>query len=98
MLIGALAYAELASLVPRSGSEYAYFMETYGPIHKFWGPLPGFLHAFLTVFISVPVGGAVVTLTSAHYLIQWVKEIYCLEDENTILLATKAIALVEIGI
>lgn len=97
IVLDALAFAELASLVPRSGSEYAYFMETYGPMHKFWGPLPGFLYAFLAVFVAVPVGGAVVILTSAQYLMQWVTKFYCIDDENSISLATKGIALVEIG-
>jgi APA family basic amino acid/polyamine antiporter len=41
---GAMAYAELAALRPRSGGEYVYLSEAYGPLAGFftrWPPTSG---------------------------------------------------------
>lgn len=93
---GALAYAELASLVPKSGSEYIYFMEAFGSMHKFWGPLPSFLYAFVDVFVVAPVAGAIVILTSAEYIMEIVLYFVCVEKQE-VWWATKLIALTELG-
>lgn len=89
-------HAELAALVPRSGSTYAYFMESYGPLHKFWGPLPGFVYSFVYVVVACPVATAISMLISAEYLIQIVLYFVCIEDTNSITYAKRMIALVEI--
>jgi L-type amino acid transporter 9 len=67
---GALSFAELSSVVPRSGAEYAYFLEAYRGLHKFWGPLPCFLCAFVQVCILNPTGSAVILLTFSEYICQ----------------------------
>lgn len=48
-LLGALCFAELGTIVPRSGAEYAYLIEAFSKTHKFWGPLPSFVCAWVYV-------------------------------------------------
>lgn len=52
-LTGALAYAELATMMPEAGGEYAYLREGYGPL---WG----FLYGWMQVLIGKP--GSIATL------------------------------------
>lgn len=48
-LLGALCFAELGTVVPRSGAEYAYLIEAFAKTNKFWGPLPSFVCAWVYV-------------------------------------------------
>ncbi len=48
-LLGALCFAELGTVVPRSGAEYAYLFEAFAKQNKFWGPLPAFLLSWVFV-------------------------------------------------
>lgn len=48
-LLGALCFAELGCLVPRSGAEYVYLIEAFAKTNKFWGPLPSFVCAWVYV-------------------------------------------------
>lgn len=60
-LCGALAIAELAAALPRSGGIFAYILES-------WGPMPAFLYGWaeLTVIRAAAVGG--ISLVFAAYL------------------------------
>ncbi len=56
-LAGALAYAELSALFPRSGGQYVYLREAYGPLWgflfgwmEFWVARPGSIAALAVVF------------------------------------------------
>ncbi|KAG6442539.1 b(0,+)-type amino acid transporter 1 isoform X2 [Manduca sexta] len=69
-LLGALSFAELGTVVGKSGAEYAYFQEAFGKIHKFWGPLPSFSCAWIYVVILRPAEVAIVVMTFAEYAIQ----------------------------
>lgn len=69
-LLGALAYAELATLVPKSGGEYSYFLEAFKNLHPFWGELPSFLYSWTCILILCPAGMSVVCLTFAEYVSQ----------------------------
>ena len=60
-LLGALCYAELGSNFPRSGGEYVYLREAFGPI---WGFLTGWVSFFAG--FSAPVAAA--ALAFADYL------------------------------
>ena len=62
-LAGALCYSELGTSVPLSGGDYAYITEALGP-------LPGFLFLWSAVFILMPAGIAVSSLTFAYYILQ----------------------------
>ncbi|KAJ8971078.1 hypothetical protein NQ317_014751 [Molorchus minor] len=96
-LLGALAYAELGALVPRSGSEYAYFMHSFGSLHKFWGRLPSFLYAWMSIIIIRPAEVAVIILTFSKYLCQPILNALYIEDTEAIGKVTKAGALVGLG-
>lgn len=69
-LLGALSFAELGTIVPRSGAEYAYLLECFRGMHKFWGPLPAFVCAWVYVVILRPAEIAVIVLTFAEYTLQ----------------------------
>ncbi|KAI4473884.1 hypothetical protein M0802_015894 [Mischocyttarus mexicanus] len=69
-LLGALAFAELSTVVPRSGAEYAYFIEAYTPLHHYLGQIPAFICSWVYVILLRPAEVAVVILTFAEYGVQ----------------------------
>lgn len=62
-MIGALCYAELGTSIPRSGGDYAYIFESFGP-------LPAFLYLWDAMLIFVPTTNAIMGLTFASYVIE----------------------------
>ena len=67
MRTGSLAYAELGTLIPKSGGEYSYMVDGLSPLHPFWGPLPGFLFSWMNVLLLNPCGMAIGCMTCATY-------------------------------
>ena len=60
-VIGALAYGELAAMMPRAGGQYVYLREAYGPL---WGFLYGW-----TLFLVIQTGTiAAVAVAFARFL------------------------------
>jgi basic amino acid/polyamine antiporter, APA family len=60
-ILGALAYAELAAMIPHAGGQYVYLREAFGP---FWGFLYGW-----TLFLVIQTGfNAAVSIAFAKYL------------------------------
>lgn len=94
--LGALAFAELGAVVPRSGSEYAFFTDSFGPLHKFWGPLPAFVYAFIMVLLVRPCSVTIVTLTSAEYLVEFVAYFICFDEDFDIIWLKRLIAIIEV--
>uniref|UniRef100_A0A7N6BKK2 b(0,+)-type amino acid transporter 1 n=1 Tax=Anabas testudineus TaxID=64144 RepID=A0A7N6BKK2_ANATE len=58
--LGALCYAELGTMITKSGGEYSYLMEAYGPI-------PAYLFSWTTVMVLKPSSFAIITLSFAKY-------------------------------
>ncbi|CAL8135335.1 unnamed protein product [Orchesella dallaii] len=62
-LVGALCYAELGTMIPRSGGDYAYILTAFGG-------LPAFLFLWVAMLVIVPTGNAILALTFSYYLLQ----------------------------
>lgn len=96
-ILGALVYAELGTVVPRSGSEYIYLLESFGKMNPSWGPLPAFIYSFVVILLVRPVEVVVVVLTSAEYIVELIKDFVCIENSDDIQMARRFIAFVELS-
>ncbi|CAI2354500.1 unnamed protein product [Caenorhabditis sp. 36 PRJEB53466] len=62
-MIGAICYSELGTLIPKSGGDYAYIYEAFGP-------LPSFLFLWVALVIINPTSLAIIGITCATYALQ----------------------------
>lgn len=66
-LLGAISYCELCTMITKSGGEYQYLYEAFGPI-------PAFLFCWTAVVVLRPATVAAIALTFSSYLIQAVPD------------------------
>ncbi|XP_077308721.1 B(0,+)-type amino acid transporter 1 [Lithobates pipiens] len=59
-ILGALCFAELGTMITKSGGEYPYLMEAFGPI-------PAFLFSWASVIVTKPSSFAIICLSFAEY-------------------------------
>ncbi|EDO40551.1 predicted protein [Nematostella vectensis] len=62
-LFGSLCYCEMGTMIPKSGAEYSYLKDAFGP-------LPAFLYSWTLALIIRPSSLAIVSLTFARYVTQ----------------------------
>ncbi|XP_059156072.1 b(0,+)-type amino acid transporter 1-like [Physella acuta] len=69
-LFGALAYAELGTMITKSGAEYAYLMEAGKGLPRWIAPVPAFLFSWVSVFVLKPCLFAVISLSFGIYAVE----------------------------
>lgn len=62
-MFGALAYAELGTMITSSGAEYAYFMEAFGPF-------PAYMFSWVSTMIIKPSQLAIICMSFAEYAVE----------------------------
>lgn len=62
-LVGAMCYAELGTMILKSGADYAYIMEAFGHF-------PAFLYLWVAIMIIIPTGNAITAQTFAYYVLE----------------------------
>ncbi|MGH8008178.1 MAG: APC family permease [Candidatus Binatia bacterium] len=91
-LLGALAYGELAAMMPRAGGQYVYLREAYSPL---WGFLSGW-----TVFLVIQTGTiAAVAVAFAKFLgvlVPWVSAENSLMQLGPISLSTQRVVAIAV--
>lgn len=68
LCIGTLSFAELSTVVPKSGGCYAYYQASFKDMHPYFGPLPGFIFIWIMVVIIIPTAMAVDAHLFANYV------------------------------
>ncbi|XP_020840703.1 B(0,+)-type amino acid transporter 1 [Phascolarctos cinereus] len=59
--LGALCFAELGTMITKSGGEYPYLMEAFGPI-------PAYLFSWTSLIVTKPSSFAIICLSFAEYV------------------------------
>lgn len=99
MFLGALSFAELGTVVPSSGAEYAFFRAAFTDCHSFFGPLPGFVYIWVIVFLVRPAEVAILVLTFSEYTYTPIVHYFSLEISPLMeSVLKKLIALLAVGI
>ncbi|EHH29887.1 B(0,+)-type amino acid transporter 1 [Macaca thibetana thibetana] len=60
-MLGALCFAELGTMITKSGGEYPYLMEAYGPI-------PAYLFSWVSLMVMKPSSFAIICLSFSEYV------------------------------
>uniref|UniRef100_H2ZQ47 Amino acid permease/ SLC12A domain-containing protein n=1 Tax=Ciona savignyi TaxID=51511 RepID=H2ZQ47_CIOSA len=82
--LGALSFAELGTTIPRSGGDYLYILEIFGP---FWA----FMRIWIELTVIRPASHAIIALTLSYYVVQ----INCIITPQIVI---RLISLLSVGI
>jgi len=85
-MIGAYCYAELGCMITKTGADYAYIMDTFGPFLAF-------IRLWIECMIVRPCSQAIIALTFSLYILKPFYENCDPPDESTRLLAVVCILL-----
>ncbi|KAK7115273.1 hypothetical protein V1264_001175 [Littorina saxatilis] len=69
-LCGALVYAELGTLITKSGAEYIYLLEAGKSLPDQLAPVPAYLFAWISVFVLKPALFGVIALSFGIYTLE----------------------------
>lgn len=86
-VLGSLGYIELGLAINKSGGEYTYFKEAFGP-------LAAFLYSWTCVLATRPAGTAITLLTFGNYILE---PFYPCSDREDLIPAVKLLAAFAIG-
>lgn len=86
-MFGAMCYVELGTMIPKSGGEYAYFLEAYGEVIAF-------MFSYASALILRPASFAAISVACGDYLIE---PFYGEEENKTKAVLAKVIGAVVIG-
>ena len=89
----------MGTLIPVSGGEYTYFLEGFGPLHHFFGPLIAFIYIWVTIFVVNPSSMAVTSLSFATYFLKPILDAvdFCPENVYLSYVVTRITAAAFIG-
>ncbi|CAF1260030.1 unnamed protein product, partial [Rotaria sordida] len=73
-LLGALCFAEIGGIIPRSGAELAYMKEGIGSIHERTGDILAYLFNWTNTFILKPTSTAVLVMSFAEYFLSGIMD------------------------
>lgn len=65
-----MSYAELGTVVNKSGGEFSFYQCAFADMHKFWGPLPSFIYSWVSIMYVRPAEVAIIILTFSEYFIR----------------------------
>ncbi|XP_050399174.1 b(0,+)-type amino acid transporter 1 isoform X3 [Patella vulgata] len=69
-ICGALSYAELGTLITKSGAEYSYILEASKCLPRWLAPIPAYLFAWVSVLVLKPSLFAVIALSFGIYTVE----------------------------
>lgn len=93
---GALSYAELGTVVNKSGGEFSFYQSAFADLHKFWGPLPSFIYSWVSIMYVRPAEVAIIILTFSEYSIRPFSLLVTMSPGNEALLK-KIVSILALG-
>lgn len=91
-----MSYAELGTVVNKSGGEFSFYQCAFADMHKFWGPLPSFIYSWVSIMYVRPAEVAIIILTFAEYAIRPFSLLASMTEDDEYLLK-KIVSILALG-